>query len=114
SGVPPFYPLFRTTPSPGAVVHICDDVACQVAGAESLCAEMARRFGPEGTDAVLSDTGLNGTGVTWQRSPCLGKCDLGSAALIQQAGAATPRRDLAPVTLDAVWQALTTGSSPTG
>jgi NADH-quinone oxidoreductase subunit F len=106
-GVASFYAMFRTTPSPGAVVHICDDVACKVAGAESLCAEMARRFGPEGTDASL-----NGTGVTWQRSPCLGKCDLGSAALIQQARAAAPRRDLAPVTPDAIWQALTVGESP--
>jgi len=106
-GVASFYAMFRTTPSPGAVVHICDDVACKVAGAEELCAEMTRRFGREGTEATL-----NGTGVTWQRSPCLGKCDRGSAALIQQAGAAEPRRDLAPVTPDAVWQALTTGESP--
>jgi NADH-quinone oxidoreductase subunit F len=106
-GVASFYAMFRTEPSPGAVVHICDDVACQVAGAEALCAEMTRRFGPEGTDAAL-----NGTGVTWQRSPCLGKCDRGSAALIQQAGAAAPRRDFAPVTLDAVWESLTTGASP--
>ncbi|MGH3249931.1 MAG: NAD(P)H-dependent oxidoreductase subunit E, partial [Trebonia sp.] len=106
-GVASFYAMFRTTPSPGAVVHVCDDVACQVAGAESLCEEMTRRFGHEGTEATL-----NGTGVTWQRSPCLGKCDLGSAALIQQAGAAVPRRDFAPVTPDVVWQALTAGSRP--
>ena len=106
-GVASFYAMFRTTPSAGAVVHICDDIACKVAGAESLCAEMARRFGQEGTDSSL-----NGTGLTWQRSPCLGKCDRGSAALIQQAGAAVPRRDLAPVTPEAVWQALTTGESP--
>ena len=106
-GVASFYAMFRTTPSPGAVVHICDDVACKVAGAEELCAEMTRRFGHEGTEATL-----NGTGVTWQRSPCLGKCDQGSAALIQQPGAAVPRRDFAPVTPDAVWQALTTGESP--
>ena len=106
-GVASFYAMFRTVPSPGAVVHVCDDVACKIAGAESLCAEMARRFGPEGTDASL-----NGTGVTWQRSPCLGKCDQGSAALIQQAGAAAPRRELAPVTPDAIWQALTVGESP--
>ena len=106
-GVASFYAMFRTTPSAGAVVHICDDIACKVAGAESLCAEMARRFGQEGTDASL-----NGTGLTWQRSPCLGQCDRGSAALIQQAGAAVPRRDLAPVTPEAVWQALTTGESP--
>jgi len=117
-GVASFYAMFRTTRppgttrAPGAVVHICDDVACQVAGAEELCAEMTRRFGPEGTDAVLNGTGLNGTGVTWQRSPCLGKCDRGSAALIQQAGAAVPRLDFAPVTPDAVWQALTAGELP--
>jgi NADH-quinone oxidoreductase subunit F len=103
-GVASFYALFRTDPAPGAVVHVCDDVACQVAGAEELCAEMTRRFGREGTEAAL-----NGTGVTWQRSPCLGQCDRGSAALIQRAGAAVPRRDLAPVTPDAVWQALTGG-----
>jgi NADH-quinone oxidoreductase subunit F len=106
-GVASFYAMFRTTPSPGTVVHVCDDVACKVAGAEELCAEMTRRFGPEGTG-----TEFNGTGVCWQRSPCLGKCDRGSAALIQQAGAAVPRRDLAPVTPDAIWQALTTGQSP--
>ena len=106
-GVASFYAMFRTAPAPGTVVHVCDDVACEVAGAEELCAEMARRFGREGTEATL-----NGTGVTWQRSPCLGKCDRGSAALIQQAGAAVPRRDFAPVTPDAVWQALTTGESP--
>jgi len=106
-GVASFYAMFRTTPAPGAVVHICDDVACKVAGAEALCAEMTRRFGPEGTDASV-----DGTGVTWQRSPCLGKCDLGSAALIQQPGAALPRRDFAPVTPDAVWTSLTTGASP--
>jgi NADH-quinone oxidoreductase subunit F len=106
-GVASFYAMFRTTPSPGAVVHICDDVACAVAGAAEMCAEMTRRFGPEGTDAAL-----NGTGVTWQRSPCLGKCDRGSAALIQQAGAAAPRRDFAPVTPDVIWHALTVGQSP--
>ena len=111
-GVASFYAMFRTEPSPGAVVHVCDDVACRVAGAEALCAEMAHRFGPEGTVSESTGAPLNGTGVTWQRSPCLGKCDRGSAALIQQAGAAVPRRELAPVTPDAVWDALTTGAVP--
>jgi NADH-quinone oxidoreductase subunit F len=113
-GVASFYALFRTEPAPGAVVHVCDDVACQVAGAEELCAEMARRFGPEGTEAVFAGAGRGGTGVTWQRSPCLGQCDRGSAALIQQAGAARPRRDLAPVTPDAVWSALAGGEPAAG
>ena len=56
-GVASFYAMVRTTPSPGAVVHVCDDVACAVAGAEELCAEMTRRFGREGTEAVFSEIG---------------------------------------------------------
>ena len=66
-GVASFYALFRTAPSPGAVVHICDDLACQVNGAEELCERMTRRFGHEG-----SESAFDGAGVTWQRSPCLG------------------------------------------
>jgi NADH-quinone oxidoreductase subunit F len=101
-GVASFYALFRTEPSPGAVVHVCDDVACAVNGAEQLCAAMTRRFGGEGTE-----TAFNGAGVTWQRSPCLGQCDRGSAALIQHAGADPARRGLAPATPELIWSALT-------
>ena len=101
-GVASFYALFRTEPSPGAVVHVCDDVACAVNGAEALCAAMTRRFGGEGTE-----TAFNGAGVTWQRSPCLGQCDRGSAALIQHAGGDPARRGLAPVSPELIWSALT-------
>ena len=90
-GVASFYALFRTTPSPAAVVHVCDDLACRVNGAEQVCEEMERRFGAEGADAQS-----NGAGVTWQRSPCLGQCDRGSAAMIQHAGAEPARAGLAP------------------
>ena len=103
-GVASFYALFRTTPSPGAVVHVCDDLACQVSGAEQLCGQMTRRFGAEGERSAF-----NGTGVTWQRSPCLGQCDRGSAALIQHAGADPARVGLAPVTTDQIWQTLSAG-----
>ena len=84
------------------MVHVCDDVACAVNGAERLCAAMTRRFGGEGTE-----TAFNGAGVTWQRSPCLGQCDRGSAALIQQAGGDPARRGLAPATPELIWSALT-------
>ena len=90
-GVASFYALFRTGPSPAVVVHVCDDLACRVSGAEQVCEQMERRFGAEGTEA-----GSNGTGVTWQRSPCLGQCDRGSAAMIQHAGADPARTGLAP------------------
>ena len=100
-GVASFYALFRTTPSPGAVVHVCDDIACQVNGAEELCGQMSRRFGGEGTEAAF-----DGTGVTWQRSPCLGQCDRGPAALIQHARADPARTALAPADPDQIWRAL--------
>jgi NADH-quinone oxidoreductase subunit F len=90
-GVASFYALFRTCPSPAAVVHVCDDLACRVNGAEQVCQEMERRFGAEGTEAAA-----NGTGLTWQRSPCLGQCDRGSAAMIQRAGVEPVRAGLAP------------------
>lgn len=108
-GVASFYALFRTTPAPGTVVHVCDDIACQAAGAEELCERMQRRFGTEGTESPL-----NGTGVTWQRSPCLGQCERGSAALIQRAGADPARTALAPADPEAIWQALTSRYDPPG
>jgi NADH-quinone oxidoreductase subunit F len=103
-GVASFYALFRTTPAPGTVVHVCDDIACQASGAEQLCERMERRFGAEGTE-----TRFNGTGVTWQRSPCLGQCERGSAALIQRAGGDPARTALAPAEPEVIWQALTAG-----
>jgi NADH-quinone oxidoreductase subunit F len=100
-GVASFYALFRTVPSPAAVVHVCDDLACLVNGAEQFCEQMERRFGSEGAEAAF-----NGAGVAWQRSPCLGQCDRGSAALIQHAGADPARVVLAPADPDQVWSAL--------
>ena len=94
-GVASFYALFRTTPASRSVVHVCDDIACRIGGAEQVCADLERRYGPEGTE-----TGSNGTGVSWQRSPCLGQCDRGSAAMIQRAGPQPARVVLAPADPD--------------
>jgi len=101
-GVASFYALFRTTEAPQTVVHVCDDIACRVAGANQLCAELERRFGAEG-----STSGANGTGVSWQRSPCLGQCDRGSAAMIQRSGPHAARLVLAPVDADQLRPAVT-------
>jgi len=106
-GVASFYALFRTWPSPSAVVHVCDDLACQVNGAEQVCEQMERRFGTEGTGAGADGAVSNGAGITWQRSPCLGQCDRGSAAMIQRAGADPGRLVLAPFGPDQVRSALT-------
>ena len=108
-GVASFYALFRTSPSPSAVVHVCDDLACQVNGAEQMCEQMERRFGTEGTSA-----GSNGAGITWQRSPCLGQCDRGSAAMIQHAAADPARVVLAPFGPDQVRPALSPAQPAAG
>ena len=121
-GVASFYAMLRTAPSPAAVVHVCDDLACRVNGAEQACEQMERRFGSEGTEAAFNSAGprgddppstprrgagsANGAGVAWQRSPCLGQCDRGSAAMIQHAGADPARVVLAPADPDQIWSAV--------
>jgi NADH-quinone oxidoreductase subunit F len=88
-GVATFYALYATTPRPPVVAHICDDIACRLAGAERICDDLARSVGPEGEAARDGRVG-------WKRSPCLGLCDLAPAALVTSAGVATHRVSLAP------------------
>jgi len=96
-GVASFYAMFRTKPTASTVVHVCDDLSCLVNGAERICAQMEHKFGPEGAVARS-----NGSGAAWQRSPCLGQCDRGSAAMIQQAGGDPARLVLAPADPDQI------------
>ena len=78
-GVATFYALFATTPRPPVVAHVCDDIACRLAGAESICGDLTRAVGPAGEPA------RDGR-ATWLRSPCLGLCDRAPAALFTFAG----------------------------
>ncbi len=78
-GVATFYALFATTPRPAVVAHVCDDLACRLAGSEELCADLERTIGPEGAAGVDGDR-------TWLRSPCLGVCERAPAAMITNAG----------------------------
>ncbi|HXR27377.1 MAG TPA: NAD(P)H-dependent oxidoreductase subunit E, partial [Candidatus Baltobacteraceae bacterium] len=78
-GVATFYSLLATTPRPPVVAHVCDDIACRLAGAEELCATLERALGPTG--AATPDGR-----VTWLRSPCLGQCERAPAALLTIAG----------------------------
>jgi len=133
-GVLTFYHLLARAPRPTAVAHVCDDIACRLRGAEALCQELETRLGPPlagGSPAATPD--MNGAGVSgaveaapalrragapapaamaWQRSPCLGQCDAGSAALITRAGAMPERFVLAPAAdASAIVEALA-GSTP--
>jgi NADH-quinone oxidoreductase subunit F len=78
-GVATFYALFATSARPPRVAHVCDDLACALAGAGELCADLARSLGPEGTPFDDGET-------TWLRSPCLGLCERAQAMMLTAAG----------------------------
>ncbi|HET9756724.1 MAG TPA: NAD(P)H-dependent oxidoreductase subunit E [Candidatus Limnocylindrales bacterium] len=78
-GVATFYALYATTPRPPIMAHVCDDIACRLAGAEGICEDLGRSVGPEGAAARDGQVG-------WHRSPCLGLCDLAPAAMLTTAG----------------------------
>ena len=94
-GVATFYSLFATRSRPPAVAHICDDIACRLAGAEDVIADVSRTLGQAGAPA------RDGT-MTWLRSPCLGLCERAPAALFTVAGESPRREALAPVDAAAV------------
>ncbi len=104
-GVLTFYHLLAAEPRPTVVAHVCDDIACRLRGAERLCRELESRLGPPlhgGSPAstparVVDDNEARPAAVAWQRSPCLGQCDAGSAALVLRAGPAAERFVVAPV-----------------
>ena len=76
--------LLRDVPHPvrpPTIVHVCDDLACQVNGAGSLIEEVESAIGPEGTDS---------DGATWSAARASGCASRRPAVLAQRAGA--PRR----------------------
>jgi len=89
-GVATFYALYATKPRPPVMAHVCDDIACRLAGAERICDDLERAVGPEGEAARDGRIG-------WLRSPCLGLCDLAPAALITRAGDPPSIASAAPV-----------------
>ena len=106
-GVATFYALFATNPRPPVVAHVCDDIACRLAGAEGLCADLARALGPAGEP-------IRDGRATWLRSPCLGLCDRAPAVLVTSAGEAADAFTLAPVDAVGVAAALEADRARTG
>ncbi len=102
-GVASFYALLSTRPLPPTAVHVCDDMACRLAGSERICADLQRALGPEGEPV---DEG----GATWFRSPCLGRCEQAPAALLTVAGDPARRTGGGPVSGPAILDLLRDGS----
>jgi NADH-quinone oxidoreductase subunit F len=105
-GVATFYALFATTPRPPIVAHVCDDIACRLAGAEELCGALGRSLGPAGQPA------LDGQ-ATWLRSPCLGQCERAPAAMFTVAGEAPQAGSVAPIDAAGVIRRLEAGAPST-
>ncbi|HEU0245407.1 MAG TPA: NAD(P)H-dependent oxidoreductase subunit E [Candidatus Limnocylindrales bacterium] len=78
-GVASFYALTPTTPRAPIAAHVCDDIACRLAGASRICEELESTVGPAGAP-------LDGGDTTWLRSPCLGQCERAPAVLVTVAG----------------------------
>ena len=88
-GVATFYALYSVKPRPPVVAHVCDDIACRLAGAERICDDLTRAVGPAGEATRDGRTG-------WLRSPCLGPCDLGSCRDDHDRGRGTEVGDRRP------------------
>jgi NADH-quinone oxidoreductase subunit F len=104
-GVATFYALFSTTARPPIVAHVCDDLACRLAGSELLCADLERTMGPAGKPDTDGQR-------TWLRSPCLGLCERAPAAMITRAGTDPRTNVAAPVDAAGIAMRLAVSAAP--
>ena len=65
-GVATFYAMFALRERPPVVAHVCDDIACRLAGAEELCGTLERTLGPAGEPALDGEA----TGSAARASAC--------------------------------------------
>ena len=85
-GVASFYALLSTEPQPLEIAHVCEDLACRLAGSAALAEELALRL-PAG--AV-------------RPSPCLGVCERAPAVFVQRAGEDAAEYVIAPARSESV------------
>ncbi len=76
-GVIDFYALFYREPVARTVIHVCDDPACAMAGADRLLKMMSQKKVREKVGDRMVET------VTVERAPCLGLCEHAPAMLVQ-------------------------------
>jgi NADH-quinone oxidoreductase subunit F len=83
-GVATFYAMLSVTPQPQTVVHLCEDLACRLAGA----VELGRALEPKLPKGAL------------RPSPCLGLCERAPAAFVQRFGPDAHDFAIAPFSAD--------------
>ena len=82
-GVATFYAMLSVEPQPATVVHVCDDLACRLAGGRELLERARKEIEVSGAVAV-------------RPSPCLGLCERSPAVLYQRAGEGVKDEAVAP------------------
>ncbi len=99
-GVATFYAMFSFEPQPATIVHVCEDLACRLAGSQELAARLSQRLPKD----VL------------RPAPCLGLCERAPAVLFQCAGVGARDYVVAPAGADVPLspRAETPGASRTG
>ncbi len=85
-GVATFYSMLSVEPQPKTIVHVCDDLACRLAGGPALLDALKSRL-PAGSV---------------RPSPCLGLCERSPAVLFQCAGEGAKDYVVAPASLESV------------
>ena len=101
-----FYDMFSLSEQPPVVARVCDDIACQTKGADTLCAAFETGFG--------AASAPDGAGpAKWVRSACLGLCERAPAVLVTGAGEEPWTRVLAPASASDVATVGATGSAGT-
>jgi len=86
-GVATFYAMFSVEPQPKTIVHVCEDLACRLAGSGKLM-DGLKKGAPEG--AV-------------RPAPCLGLCERAPAILVQCSGVGAEDHVIAPANVSEVF-----------
>lgn len=76
-GVIDFYAMFYREPVGKTVIHVCNDPACAMAGADRLLKMMSQKMVLDQVGDQMIQT------ITVERSPCLGLCEHAPAMLVQ-------------------------------
>lgn len=96
-GIASFYALFSFEQTGPTIIHVCDDIACRTSQGKDPA---------ESIEDILGLPDEQHGGIMWTRSPCLGRCEEGSAALIQRSGENPKQILCAPIDVDDILETI--------
>lgn len=91
-GVIEFYALFRSQPVGKTILHVCNDPACAMAGADTIYKSIRKQY--EHQNTVVGSA----SGIVVEKAPCLGLCEHAPAVFVQGG--------MLPVEKERTWQSL--------